>query len=192
VSGTPTCAATPTTAPTSPVEAWRTPTPQTLGTIFTEESKPYEVEIVVAEVGRRSGAPTSCTGCTFDGSVADERAFVAMGGSAELTRVRDLQSAGAPGLADRGVAAWPSACSAETGRGTGLVSTDQLEVAVLDRTGRGAPSDGSPAQRLSELLLASGRRETPMIGPWSPTTHRRWATRHQPADTAPTDGDGGE
>ena len=30
---------------------------QTLGTVFTQEHKPYEVEIVVAEVGRAAGGP---------------------------------------------------------------------------------------------------------------------------------------
>ena len=35
---------------------------QTLGTIFTETPKPYEVEIVVAEVGRRGRTTTSSTG----------------------------------------------------------------------------------------------------------------------------------
>ena len=35
---------------------------QTLGAVFTQESKPYEVEIVVAEVGRHPGRPTRSTG----------------------------------------------------------------------------------------------------------------------------------
>ena len=52
---------------------------QTLGTIFTESNKPYEVEMVVAEVG---DAPDDdqMYRLTFDGSVADEHGFVAMGG----------------------------------------------------------------------------------------------------------------
>ena len=52
---------------------------QTLGTIFTETAKPYEVEIVVAEVGD-SPATDQLYRLTFDGSVADEHGFVAMGG----------------------------------------------------------------------------------------------------------------
>ena len=35
---------------------------QTLGTIFTETNKPYEVEIVVAEVGDAAPTTTRCTG----------------------------------------------------------------------------------------------------------------------------------
>src|SRR4051795_13761254 len=55
---------------------------QTLGTIFTETSKPYEVEIVVAEVGD-DPAEDQMYRLTFDGSVADEQGYVVMGGSAE-------------------------------------------------------------------------------------------------------------
>src|SRR5688572_16045282 len=55
---------------------------QTLGSIFTEQSKPYEVEIVVAEVGD-TRADDQIYRLTYDGSVADEAHFVAMGGTAE-------------------------------------------------------------------------------------------------------------
>src|SRR4051812_31461557 len=55
---------------------------QTLGTIFTEQNKPYEVELVVAEVGDDAESDQIYR-LTFDGSVADEHGFVAMGGAAE-------------------------------------------------------------------------------------------------------------
>ena len=55
---------------------------QTLGAIFTETTKPYEVEIVVAEVGSDEQSDQIYR-LTFDGSVADEHGYVAMGGSAE-------------------------------------------------------------------------------------------------------------
>ncbi len=55
---------------------------QTLGTIFTEAAKPYEVELVVAEVGTEA-SDDQIYRLTFDGSVADEHGFVAMGGSSE-------------------------------------------------------------------------------------------------------------
>jgi proteasome alpha subunit len=55
---------------------------QALGTIFTEAAKPYEVELVVAEVGFEP-AGDQMYRLTFDGSVADEHGFVAMGGSSE-------------------------------------------------------------------------------------------------------------
>src|SRR5437588_9519190 len=55
---------------------------QTLGTIFTQESKPYEVEIVVAEVGD-SAEYDQLYRLTYDGSVFDEPTFVVMGGMSE-------------------------------------------------------------------------------------------------------------
>src|SRR3954467_13007905 len=55
---------------------------QTLGTIFTETSKPYEVELVVAEVGA-TPADDQMYRLTYDGSVADEHGFVVMGGQSD-------------------------------------------------------------------------------------------------------------
>src|SRR5436305_7359804 len=55
---------------------------QTLGSIFMEAQKPYEVEIVVAEVGV-TPAEDQIYRLTYDGSVADEQGFVAMGGQAD-------------------------------------------------------------------------------------------------------------
>ena len=53
---------------------------QTLGTVFIQESGPYEVEIVVAEVGDSSDSDQIYWPEWKDGSVADEHGFVAMGG----------------------------------------------------------------------------------------------------------------
>ena len=54
---------------------------QTLGTIFTEQAKPYEVELCVAEVAHfgESKAPELYR-ITYDGSINDEPNFVVMGG----------------------------------------------------------------------------------------------------------------
>ena len=60
---------------------------QTLGTVFTQESKPYEVEIVVAEVGRDAEGDQIYR-LTYDGSVADERGLVAMGGASDQIEER--------------------------------------------------------------------------------------------------------
>src|ERR1700747_3258289 len=49
---------------------------QTLGTIFTEQLKPFEVEIVVAEVGARP-ADDQIYRIPFEGSVTDAPGFVA-------------------------------------------------------------------------------------------------------------------
>src|ERR1700727_3216858 len=55
---------------------------QTLGTIFTESNKPFEVEIVVAEVGEQPSGDQIYR-ITFDGSVTDEPGFVAFGGQGD-------------------------------------------------------------------------------------------------------------
>src|ERR671910_421055 len=55
---------------------------QTLGAIFTQQTKPYEVELCVAEVGDRP-EKDQLYRLTFDGSVVDEPDFVVMGGQAE-------------------------------------------------------------------------------------------------------------
>jgi len=104
---------------------------QTLGTIFTETPKPYEVEIVVAEVGDAADGDQIYR-LTYDGSVADEHGFVAMGGHAEQigATVREgyvdgLALSDALGLAVRALAT----IDGETRE----LPAAQLEVAVLDR-----------------------------------------------------------
>jgi proteasome alpha subunit len=103
---------------------------QTLGTIFTQEQKPYEVEIVVAEIGDR---PTDdqIYRLTYDGSVADERGFVAMGGQSEplAAYLKEHHHEGIT-LAD-GVQLAVAALKTE---GEREIKAASLEVAVLDRT----------------------------------------------------------
>jgi len=106
---------------------------QTLGTIFTTEPKPYEVEIVVAEVGT---APErdQVFRLTYDGSVADEHGWAAMGGSSDVIgswlteRYREgLDLAGALRLAVDGLARDGG------GEAPRPLTGAQLEVAVLER-----------------------------------------------------------
>ena len=57
---------------------------QALSTIFTQQMKPYEVEILVGEVDGEAGSDgTALYHVLFDGSVTDEHGFVAIGGHAE-------------------------------------------------------------------------------------------------------------
>ncbi|MGY1812427.1 proteasome subunit alpha [Blastococcus sp. SYSU D00820] len=109
---------------------------QTLGAIFTEQMKPYEVELCVAEVGD-TPETDQLYRLTFDGSVVDEPDFVVMGGQAEAVtgHLREGFTAGM-GLAEAlmvGVRAL-SAVSPAVGDGDGLLPATQLEVAVLDRS----------------------------------------------------------
>lgn len=105
---------------------------QTLGTVFTQESKPYEVEIVVAQLGESASADQIYR-LMYDGSVADERAYVAMGGGADRITAGleerwrdDLDLGAALRLA-------VELLGADGDGGTRELSADQLEVAVLDR-----------------------------------------------------------
>ncbi|MFE9576822.1 proteasome subunit alpha [Nocardia sp. NPDC006044] len=71
---------------------------QVLGSIFTDQLKPYEVEICVAEVGYPDQQPTSVLyRITFDGSIVDEREYVVMGGTTEPI-VTALKASYKPGL----------------------------------------------------------------------------------------------
>ena len=105
---------------------------QVLGSIFTESNKPYEVELVVAEVGE-TPAGDQMYRITFDGSVADEHGFVAMGGQAEQVAgvLKERYSAGMSIEAALG-----AAIAALSGQGNGEraeINASQLEVAVLAR-----------------------------------------------------------
>ena len=55
---------------------------QTIGSIFSEQGKPYEVEICVAEVGT-TVEKDELYRLNYDGSVQDEPGFMAMGGQSE-------------------------------------------------------------------------------------------------------------
>jgi len=55
---------------------------QALSTIFTQQMKPYEVEILVGEISE-DGGRNEVYHILFDGSVNDEHGFIGMGGHAE-------------------------------------------------------------------------------------------------------------
>lgn len=129
---------------------------QTLGTIFTETSKPYEVEIVVAEVGD-AAAGDQMYRLTFDGSVADEQGYVVMGGSADAISTT-LESTYEEGLElGPAITLAVEALSGEDTEGENgsrrQITPTQLEVAVLDRTRTQARKFRRlAADRLSEFL----------------------------------------
>src|SRR6478609_3764421 len=113
---------------------------QTLAAVFSEQMKPYEVELCVAEVGDTPESDQLYR-LTFDGSVVDEPDFVVMGGQAEAVtgHLREHFHAGL-GLADAlqvGVRALSAVSPVTAGSGNGgsagRLTAAQLEVAVLDR-----------------------------------------------------------
>ncbi|SDE26112.1 proteasome subunit alpha [Auraticoccus monumenti] len=135
---------------------------QLLGTIFSSGGeKPYEVELVVAELGAEA-AQDQIYRLTYDGSVGDEQHLAVMGGSADtITEVvagdhaDDLPLADALRLAVRGLAS-----DAGAGQPPREIGAEALEVAVLDRT---RPQTRKfrrlPAAVLAPMLDAPGSPE---------------------------------
>ena len=124
---------------------------QTLGTIFTESPKPFEVEIVVAEVGAQP-ADDQIYRITFDGSVAEEHGFVAMGGqSDQVAGVLKQHYADSMPLADALAAAIEGMSGPQNGERP-EISAGQLEVAILDRARDHRTFRRIRAARLEELL----------------------------------------
>jgi proteasome alpha subunit len=102
---------------------------QTLGTVFTTESKPYEVEITVAQVGPDPAADQLYR-LTYDGSVTDEPGLVAMGGAADVLTL--ALSEGFDAGAELAVVLRRAVEELGRAGGRELTSGD-LEVALLDR-----------------------------------------------------------
>ncbi len=106
---------------------------QTLGAIFSSGGeKPYEVEIFVGEVGDRP-EDDQVYRLTYDGQVADEQGFAAMGGSAETvtTHIKDRYRAGMSLEEALRLAVEALGQSESAPR---VIPVSSLEVAVLDRT----------------------------------------------------------
>ncbi|MFI5915305.1 proteasome subunit alpha [Dactylosporangium sp. NPDC051541] len=127
-----------------------------LGAIFTQEQKPYEVEICVAEAGA-TAADDELYRITYDGSVQDEQGLVTMGGQSDAistavkSRLRPDQTlAEALKLAVEGLAS----VGGENGQPRTLAA-HQLEVAVLDRN-----RPGRTFRRLTGLALTAILEDT--------------------------------
>lgn len=107
---------------------------QLLGTVFATADKPYEVELVVAEVAAEASGDRIYR-ITYDGSVFDEGDHAAMGGSAEA--IARLVEAGFDESAPLETAVRLAAralVSGESAPWEGEARQVPLEVAVLDRT----------------------------------------------------------
>jgi proteasome alpha subunit len=105
---------------------------QTLGTVFITESKPLEVEIVVAEVGAES-ADDQIYRLTYDGTVADEHGFVVMGGQAEQLGRRVKEGWREDMSLGEALRLAVAALGSGEGSASRTIEAAQLEVAVLER-----------------------------------------------------------
>lgn len=110
---------------------------QTLGTIFTEQAKPYEVELCVAEVAHYGETkPPELYRILYDGSIADEPHFVVMGGTTEpiANALKDsyTENADLPDALRIAVEALRAGSAETSGNGQPALGVASLEVAVLD------------------------------------------------------------
>ena len=108
---------------------------QTLGTIFSQELKPFEVELLLAQVGETPDN-NELYRIAFDGSIFDERRFTAIGGRSEtlLNLLRKESKDEVSNLKDA-----LSLCLTSLEQATDQkIAIEGLEVAILDRgrTGR--------------------------------------------------------
>ena len=102
---------------------------QIIGQAFTHESKPLEVEILIAEVGIT--AESDCMyHISFDGTVSDEKAFCVLGGDDASITTR-LQESTVTGSTLKSSVRRAAAALAGPDR---TLSADDLEVAILSRT----------------------------------------------------------
>jgi proteasome alpha subunit len=144
---------------------------QTLGTNFSEPAgKPYEVELVVAEVGAKPDGDQIYR-ISWDGSVSDEPGFVAFGGQADVvtTALKEKFSDGLS-LTEALAAALdalnaPAVAAAAQPNGTPApeLTAANLEVAILDRARAHRTFRRLQGPRLEELITAakSAPVETP-------------------------------
>src|SRR5579859_7406050 len=143
---------------------------QALGTNFSEPAgKPYEVEIVVAEVGATPDADQIYR-ISWDGSVSDEPGFVAFGGQADQVSAAlkeafsdNMSLPEALGAAMTALTAAASAAPAASGAAAtstahgapAELTAAQLEVAILDRARAHRTFRRLQGPRLEELLAES-------------------------------------
>src|SRR4051812_9606732 len=130
---------------------------QTLGTIFSSAAeKPYEVELIVAEVGE-GPADDQIYRLPHDGSIVDEHGSVAVGGNADqISTYLDQRHRDGMTLAQALELAVQS-LSRDTNGGEREIPGERRGVAVLDRT---RPQQRKfrriTGRRLARLLEAGG------------------------------------
>ena len=101
---------------------------QTLGQVFTHEMKPYEIEILVAQVGAEAGTD-ELFHILYDGTVMDESRFSVLGGDADpiSERMNTSFTVGAT------LSAALKACAQSLSGPDKTLAAVDLEVAVIER-----------------------------------------------------------
>jgi proteasome alpha subunit len=122
---------------------------QALGNIFTQDIKPFEVEVLVVEVGDVSSTKNEIYHILYDGTIEDEKNYAAMGGQSEEIR-RYLKDNFQESL-DLAAALKLGVRALMVTQNKTLTERD-LEVAVLDRTKERRKFRRIPAEVLHQLL----------------------------------------
>jgi len=134
---------------------------QALGNIFTEGIKPFEVEVLVVEVGDGRNGKNEMYHILYDGTIEDELAYAAMGGQAEEIRryLKDHYRDGMA-LAD----AVQLGVRALTVTQNKTLTERDLEVAVLDRNRERRKFRRIPGAELQPLLGPGDSQPTEAAG----------------------------
>ncbi len=122
---------------------------QALGNIFTQDIKPFEVEVLVVEVGDANGAKNEIYHILYDGTIEDEKNYAAMGGQSDEIR-RYLKDNYQEGL-DFAAAVKLGVRALMVTQNKTLTERD-LEVAVLDRGKERRKFRRIPPEVLHQLL----------------------------------------
>jgi proteasome alpha subunit len=126
---------------------------QALGNIFTQDIKPFEVEVLVVEVGDGNGTKNEIYHILYDGTIEDEKNYAAMGGQADEIR-RFLKENYRDALAlEAAIQLGVRALSVTQNK---TLTEKDLEVAVLDRTKERRKFRRIPPEALAQLLRAGG------------------------------------
>lgn len=158
---------------------------QTLGAIFTEQQKPYEVEICVAEVGQ-TPADDQIYRLTYDGTIADEPEFLVMGGNAEALTA-EMKRVYVAGESLRDALASTVRALAGAADGSRELGAAQLEVAVLDRN-RGKRKFRRYSGAALTALLPAAAPDEPEQSPAEPEQSPAEPVDDTAAGTDGTDG----
>ena len=107
---------------------------QSLGTVFSQEMKPLEVEILVVQTGSNTH-PHEIYRISFDGSIIDEKNFAVIGGRADVVQsfLKEKSPSPAPNL-DEALRLCVTALDQTANQ---KLQPEGLEVAVLDRSRTG-------------------------------------------------------
>ncbi len=122
---------------------------QALGSIFTQDIKPFEVEVLVVEVPERNGGKNEIYHILYDGTIEDEVHYAAMGGQAEeIRQVLTENFQEGMTLAQ----ALQLGVRALTVTQNKTLNPSDLEVAVLDQTREQRKFRRISGEELTELL----------------------------------------